>query len=125
MATFQELAAQYLAGFGFQITAEEVEAQDIVVEVSNEIARWQQSVDDRTWSVLQFGGGELADGMWHAGFFERWPKLYELVKSNVSGSWRDTIMNINTCLQHAIQEAADQPAGLAGGTGIDDVLQGG
>ena len=34
----------------------------------------------------------------------------------------DTQNNIVTCIDHAHHQAADEPTGLAGGTGIDDVI---
>jgi hypothetical protein len=56
--------------------------------------------------------------------FAKWEQLYSLFKGSPSGTYIDTQKNISSCLERAFQQEQDQPAGLAGGTGIDEVVGG-
>ena len=120
--TYQEFAAENLAGFGFSIQAADIPEYEVTVDVLNGIIAWANSVDERTWGIIR--GADLADGLWYEGFFEKWQQLYSLFKGSPSGTYIDTQKNITTCLEHARQQEQDQPAGLAGGTGIADVVGG-
>jgi len=86
----------------------------------NKITEWTNSVDDRTWGIIRTA--DLSDGLWYEGYFESWPQAYQLFNGNPSGTYVDTKKNIITCLEHAKQQADDEPAGLAGGTGINEVV---
>jgi hypothetical protein len=118
--TFQEFAAENLAGFGFSITAADIPEYQTTVDCMNKITEWTNSVDDRTWGIIR--SADLSDGLWYEGYFESWPQAYQLFNGNPSGTYVDTKKNIITCLEHAKQQADDEPAGLAGGTGIADVV---
>ena len=120
--TFQDFASENLAGFGFSIAPADIPEYAVTVEVINGLTTWANSVDDRTWGIIR--GADLADGLWYEGFFQQWEQLYSLFKGNLSGTYIDTQKNISTCLEHAHLQEQDQPAGLAGGTGIADVVGG-
>ena len=120
--TFQEFAAENLAGFGFSIAPADIPEYAVTVEVINGLINWANSVDAKTWGVIR--GADLSDGLWYEGFFTKWEQLYSLFKGSPSGTYIDTQKNITTCLEHARQQEQDQPAGLAGGTGIADVVGG-
>jgi hypothetical protein len=122
MATFSELAAQNLQGFGFAVDASEIPDHDVATYEINAVAEWIGALDDRTRMVITYAGGEVADGMWQAGFFQQFPKLYELARASDFGSMYETMRNIHTCLLHAEAQLADQPGGLAGdGSGVDSI----
>ena len=122
MATFQELTAQYLSGLGISIQPDEIPDEQTAHAAIQFIADWSNTVDDRTWMVIKMAGGEVADGMWHAGLLEHWQGLYNVLKENPSGTMKDTLENVRTCIIHASQELPNQGGGLAGdGTGVDSI----
>jgi hypothetical protein len=51
-----------------------------------------------------------------------WAGLYTLMNGNPFGRFGATMNDILDCLDHAHQKAEDEGGGLAGGTGIDDVI---
>jgi hypothetical protein len=76
--TFQEFAAENLAGFGFSIAATDIPEYQVTVEVINALSTWANSLDEKTWAVIR--GADLADGLWYEGFFAKWEQLYSLFK---------------------------------------------
>ena len=118
--TFQDFCAENLAQFGMSMAVSDIPDYDTVRAVMTKILQWTTTVDDVTWTIIR--GADLSDGLWYAGFFESWPGLYQLYKGNSAGTYVDTQNNIVTCIDHAHHQAADEPTGLAGGTGIDDVI---
>jgi hypothetical protein len=120
VTTFQEFAAANLANFGYSVPADDIPDWETVRDTLYAITAWTDSVDDRTWGIIR--GADISDGLWYEGFLEHWPGLYDLLKGNPSGTFIDTYQNVASCVRRAHEEFLDQPGGLAGGTGIEDVV---
>ncbi|MEO5838025.1 MAG: hypothetical protein ABIQ73_13835 [Acidimicrobiales bacterium] len=118
--TFQDFCSENLSQFGMSIAPSDIPDYETVLAVMTKILRWTETVDELTWGIIR--GADLSDGLWYAGFFEGWEGLYQLYKGNTAGTYADTQNNIVTCIQHAKHQADDEPTGLAGGTGIEDVI---
>jgi len=121
--TFQDFAAENLQGFGWQITAEDIPEWETAFGTVQRLHDWWGRLDNTTQSII--GELDIAGGVWNAGLLNDWPGLYGLMAGNRFGDFAHTMTDIVTALNRAHHQAEDEPPGLAGGTGIDDVVNAG
>ena len=108
MSTFSDLAAEYLTGFGFTVTSQQVPEIEAITADWNQLLQWWRSLDERTKRILEWS--DLAEGLKNEGFFGSWPHLYELFKQNPSGGWGFCFDNIETAVNRAYHAANERLA---------------
>jgi hypothetical protein len=118
--TFQEFAADDLAGFGWTIAADEIPEYDTCKAVTRGMSGWWNGLDDATRSIVEVC--DVTPGLWQQGYMTDWPALYTLMTGNPFGRFGATMNDILDCLDHARTMAEEQGGGLAGDSGINEVL---
>ena len=104
--TYQELASENLAGFGWTIDADQIPEYSTCVDALNQIGDWWLSLDSRTQQII--GDCDLAPGLSNAGLLSTWPGLFGLLSGNPFGHYRDTQNNITSCLIRASHQVDEQ-----------------
>ena len=108
MSTFSDLAAEYLTGFGFTITSDQIPAVETIKLDWDQIVAWYRSLDERTKRILEWS--DLAEGLKNEGLISNWPALYDLFKQNPYGGWGFCFDNIETAVNRAYHAANERLA---------------
>jgi len=106
MPTFSQLAAEYLQGFGFKVSAETIPPIGDIQHDWQGLLGWWKSLDERTKRILE--SSNLAEGLKQEGFFTSWPGLYDLFQQNPSGGWGYCFDNIETAVNRAFHAEQEQ-----------------
>jgi hypothetical protein len=115
---FKQLAVEALAGFGWTLAVDEMPDIESVSAVFNRIVPWWNGLDQFTRDLIS--DFDLADGLWHAGWFYEWPGMYTLVSGNPFGRFNDTMNDVFLSLRNAHDRAPDYAAQHAVATLQDD-----
>ena len=106
---FKEILAEDLRGFGYDsVAADHIPDKTSVVTVMDRVYAWWNGLDGDTQQILR--EYDLSSGLWGANYLSEFPLLYNLLEGNKFGSFRDTMIDINRCVQHAKDGAADRAA---------------
>ncbi len=122
MPTFQEYAAENLAGFGLAVDASEIPDYATCAAVFHRIAEWWGNIDATTLSVI--GDLDLAPGLWQAGFLTDFPALYNVMSGNPFVHFGNTMFDILASIRNANEKAIENPGGVPG-NGVQDVIDAG
>ena len=120
--TYQEFASEYLAGFGWHLSVEDIPDVTPSFRVMQSIADWYDGLDDTTRSVVRTS--DISAGLAAAGFLTEWPALETCFAGNPFGTFHATWSDVAAALERARNAVDEQPQGLPDGTGIDDVVGG-
>ena len=120
--TYQEFASEYLTGFGWHLSPEDIPDMTTSFHVMQSIADWYDGLDDTTRAVVR--AADISAGLAAAGFLNDWPKLQDCFVGNPFGTFHATWSDVAACLERANNAVDEQPQGLPDGTGIADVTGG-
>src|SRR5262245_49072223 len=106
--TYQELASENIALFGWTLSADQIPEFDTCTDVMNGILAWYNELDDRTRKIID--DSDVSAGLINQGFFTEWPALAGCFKSSTVGWFASTFDDLHEALvraKHAVGEQSD------------------
>jgi hypothetical protein len=105
--TYQELASENIALFGWTMTADQIPDLETCRKVMNGILAWYNELDDKTRAIID--DSDVSAGLINQGFFTDWPALAACFKASTVGWFASTFDDLLDALiraQHAVGEQA-------------------
>jgi hypothetical protein len=121
MKTFQEFAAENLAGFGWTIDPSEIPDWETVYATMQPLSDWWHSLDEETKAIIVNSSADLSDGLWTSGKLSGFPALYNLIHGVPYGDIASTFDDVILSLQRARNQVDEQPDDEA--SGITDIQE--
>ena len=115
---FKILAAENLAGFGWNIVVEDIPDFTSVDTVMGRVSTWWNGVSQDTRDIIT--ELDLADGIWNKGWLTEFPALYTVLSGNGFGRFAMTLDDAYRALMNAHERAPDYAAQHAVGHLEDD-----
>jgi hypothetical protein len=115
---FKILAAENLAGFGWNLVAEDIPDFWTVDKVWGRVGEWWKGLSHDTRLII--GELDLTDGIWNLGWLEEFPAFYTVLSGNAFGRFSDTMNDARAAIAHAHDHAPDYAAQHAVGRLEDD-----
>lgn len=109
MKTFQEFAAENLAGFGWTIDPGDIPEWETVYATMQPLSDWWHSLDEETRAIIVNSSADLSDGLWAAGKLSGFPALYSLIHGAPYGDIASTFDDVILSLQRARNQVDEQP----------------
>jgi hypothetical protein len=108
--TYQELASENLAAFGWTMSADEIPNLETCKKAMNGVLTWYNDLDDRTRAIID--DSDVSAGLVNQGFFTDWPALATCFKSSTVGWFASTFDDLLAALvraEHAVGEQSSEP----------------
>ena len=106
--TFQEFAAENLAAFGWDLTADEIPDVETAKRAMTGIVEWFNSNPEQTRRILD--DSNISDGLWNQGFFTEWPALYRCFAKSTVGWFASTYDDLAAAIDRANYAVDEQPS---------------
>ena len=115
---FKILAAENLAGFGWNIVAEDIPDVASAGAVFTRVGEWWNGLSQDTRDIIT--DLDLADGIWNKGWLTEFPAMYTVMSGNPFGWFSKTLEDALDSLRNAHDRAPDYAAQHAVGHLEDD-----
>jgi hypothetical protein len=104
--TFQEFFSENLAGFGWELSPDEIPEWQTYSDAMVHIGQWWDGLDPHNRDI--FRACDFSQGMYDKGYFNTFPGLFTLLTGNRMGTFDATFNDIIACGRRAHFQVDEQ-----------------